>query len=126
MKPNSSEDELVQALSLRMVAMLLVVHMFYVRMGCDKEREEIETILRDYHEHFGGRTRAQSYSGSASRGQACYSFIACGLPGWQGNDRYSRGSGVHIIRRSSVQDEKFVFCQCEPRRLVQSVWRRWS
>ena len=36
MKPNYSEGELVQAPSLTMVAMLVVVHMFFVRMVATK------------------------------------------------------------------------------------------
>jgi hypothetical protein len=57
-KPNYSEGAIVQALSLVTVALLMMMHTFFVSMGCRKEVEEIEAMLRQYHDDFGERLRA--------------------------------------------------------------------
>jgi len=58
LKPNYSEGAIVQALSLVTVALLLMMHMFFISMGCQKDVEEIEAMLQQYHDDFGERLRA--------------------------------------------------------------------
>jgi hypothetical protein len=45
-KPNYSEADIVQAFNLATVALLLLVHMFFVSMRHYKEVEEVQTLLR--------------------------------------------------------------------------------
>ena len=48
-KSNYSEGHIAQALNLATVALLLLVHMFFVSMSCDKEGQEVLTLLRQHH-----------------------------------------------------------------------------
>jgi len=57
-KPNYSEGNIIQALSLATVAVLLLLHMFFVSMGHYEEVEEIQTLLRQHHTDFGPRLRS--------------------------------------------------------------------
>jgi hypothetical protein len=59
LKPNYSEGEIVEALSLVTVALMMLMHMFFVSMGCQKDVAEIEAMLRQYHDDFGEQLRAR-------------------------------------------------------------------
>ena len=58
LKPNYSEGEIVQALNLVTVGLLLLLHTFFVSMGCPKDAEETGTMLQTYHADFAERLRA--------------------------------------------------------------------
>jgi uncharacterized protein DUF6988 len=47
-KPNYSEADIAQALNLATLALLLQHHMFFVSMGCDKEVQEVLTLLSQH------------------------------------------------------------------------------
>ena len=57
LKPSYREGEIAQALNLVNIALLLLLHMFFVRMGCQNEDEEAQTLLRHYSADFGERLR---------------------------------------------------------------------
>jgi len=57
-KPNYSEHEMAQALSLATVALLLLLHMFFVSMRRYEEVEETRRLLRQYHNDFNERFRS--------------------------------------------------------------------
>ncbi len=58
LKPNYSEGGIGEALNLVTVALLLLMHTFFVSMGCHKDAEETETMLQQYNVDFGERLRA--------------------------------------------------------------------
>src|SRR5437899_1759076 len=58
LKPNYSEGAIVEALNLVTVALLLLLHVFFVSMRCQKEDEETQTLLRQYRVDFGERLHA--------------------------------------------------------------------
>jgi hypothetical protein len=58
LKPNYSEGEIAEALNLVTVALLLLMHTFFVSMGCHKDAEETGTMLHQYNVDFGERLRA--------------------------------------------------------------------
>jgi len=58
LKPNYSEGEIAEALNLVTVALLLLMHTFFVSMGCHKDAEETGTMLQQYNVDFGERLRA--------------------------------------------------------------------
>lgn len=58
-KPNYAEGEIVQALTLTTVALLLLLHMFFVSMQCLREVEETEALLRQHHGDFRDRFRSE-------------------------------------------------------------------
>jgi hypothetical protein len=55
LKPNYSEADTAQALSSATVALLLLVHMFFVSVGCYEEMEDVRTLLRQSHDDFKER-----------------------------------------------------------------------
>ena len=57
-RPNYGEGEVVEALTMVTVALLLLLHMFFVSMGHYEEVAEIQTLLRQHHTDFGPRLRA--------------------------------------------------------------------
>ena len=57
LKPNYSDADIAQALSSATVALLLLVHMFFVCMGRYDEMEEVRTLLRKCHADFNERLR---------------------------------------------------------------------
>jgi hypothetical protein len=59
LKPNYSDGEIVEALSLATVALLLLAHMFFVSMGNSQEVEDTRTLLRDLHADFAARLRSR-------------------------------------------------------------------
>ena len=58
LKPNYSEGAIVEAVNLVTIALLLLLHMFFVSMRCQKEDEETQALLRQYRADFGERLRA--------------------------------------------------------------------
>ena len=58
LKPNYDDGAIVEALNLVTIALLLLLHMFFVSMRCPKEDEETQTLLRQYRVDFGERLRA--------------------------------------------------------------------
>ena len=56
-KPKYSEGEIAEALNLATIALLLLLHTFFVSMRCPKEAEEAGTVLRQYHDDFAERLR---------------------------------------------------------------------
>jgi hypothetical protein len=60
LKPNYSEGEIAEALNLVTVALLLLLHTFFVSMKCQKEAEETGTMLLQC--NFGTRLRAAARS----------------------------------------------------------------
>src|SRR5438552_8515571 len=65
LKPNYSEGEIAEALNLVTVALLLLLHTFFVSMKCQKEAEETGTMLLQC--NFGTRLRAAARSVSENR-----------------------------------------------------------
>ena len=61
LKPDYSEGAIVEALNLVTIALLLLMHMFFVSMRCQKGDEETQTMLRQYREDFGERLRSGQY-----------------------------------------------------------------
>jgi hypothetical protein len=57
LKPNYSEGEISEALNLATMSLLLLLHMFFVSMNCQKEDEETQTLLRQYNADFRERLR---------------------------------------------------------------------
>jgi uncharacterized protein DUF6988 len=55
LKPNYSEGEIAEALNLVTVALLLLLHTFFVSMKCPKEAEEAGTMLVQYSAEFNER-----------------------------------------------------------------------
>jgi hypothetical protein len=58
-KPNYTAGEIVEALSLATLALLLLLHMFFVRMAHYEEVEETQMLLRQYHTDFGRRLQTR-------------------------------------------------------------------
>lgn len=58
LKPNYSEGEIVEALNLVTIALLLLLHTFFVSMSCNEEANETRTTLLDYASEFGERLRS--------------------------------------------------------------------
>src|SRR5438874_2246929 len=48
LKPNYSEGAIVEAVNLVTIALLLLLHMFFASMRCQKEDEETQALLRQY------------------------------------------------------------------------------
>src|SRR5262249_45338651 len=48
-KPNYSEADIAQAFNSATVALLLLLHMFFVSMGHYNEVGEVQTLLRQHH-----------------------------------------------------------------------------
>ncbi len=61
LKPDYSEGAIVEALNLVTLALLLLMHMFFVSMRCQKEDEETQTLLRQYSVDFADRIRGGQY-----------------------------------------------------------------
>ncbi len=61
LKPNYDDAAIVEALNLVTIALLLLMHMFFVSMRCQKGDEETQTMLRQYREDFGERLRSGQY-----------------------------------------------------------------
>ena len=61
LKPNYSEGAIVEALNLVTIALLLLLHTFFVSMKCPKEAEETGTMLVKYCTDFGERLRGGQY-----------------------------------------------------------------
>ena len=61
LKRDYSEGEIAEALNLVTVALLLLMHTFFVSMGCHKDAEETGTMLQQYNVDFGERLRAAKY-----------------------------------------------------------------
>jgi len=68
-KPNYSEGAIVEALNLVTVALLLLLHVFFVSMQCQKEDEETKTMLRQYRTDFGERLQALNTDQSGGKKQ---------------------------------------------------------
>jgi hypothetical protein len=60
LKPNYDDAAVVEALNLVTTALLLLLHMFFVSMKCQKEDEETQRLLRHYSADFGERLRSDS------------------------------------------------------------------
>jgi hypothetical protein len=58
LKPNYSQLDIVQALSLATVALLLLAHMFFVSMGRPQEVEDTLALIRQFSDDFGARFRS--------------------------------------------------------------------
>ena len=69
MKPNYSEGAIVEALNRVTVALLLLLHVFFVSMQCQKEDEETKTMLRQYRTDFGERLQALNTDQSGGKKQ---------------------------------------------------------
>jgi hypothetical protein len=63
LKPDYSEGAIAEALNLVTVALLLLLHTFFVSMKCQQEAEETGTMLLQW--NFGARLRAAAKSASA-------------------------------------------------------------
>jgi hypothetical protein len=61
LKPNYSEGEIAEGLNLVTVALLLLMHTFFVSMGCHKDAEETGTMLQQYNVDFGERLPGSKY-----------------------------------------------------------------
>jgi hypothetical protein len=61
LKPNYTEGAIAEALNLVTIALLLLLHTFFVSMKCQKEAEEAGTMLLQW--DFGERLRAAARSG---------------------------------------------------------------
>jgi uncharacterized protein DUF6988 len=59
LKPNYTDGEIIEALSLANVALLLLAHMFFVSMGHPQEVDDTRTLPRQYHDEFGERLRSR-------------------------------------------------------------------
>jgi hypothetical protein len=58
LKPNYNEGEIAEALNLVTVALLLLLHTFFVSMKCQKEAEETGTMLQNCNADYGERLRS--------------------------------------------------------------------
>ena len=58
LKPSYDEAAIVEALNLVTIALFLLLHMFFVSMGCQKEDQDTQALLRQYSVDFGDRIRA--------------------------------------------------------------------
>jgi hypothetical protein len=57
LKPSYREGEIAEALNLVTIALLLLMHTFFVGMCCPTDAEETETLLQQYHDDFAKRLR---------------------------------------------------------------------
>lgn len=55
LKPNYDDTAIVEALNLVTVALLLLLHVFFVSMRCPKDDAELQTLLRQYSVDFAAR-----------------------------------------------------------------------
>jgi len=55
LKPNYDDAAVVEALNLVTLALLLLLHMFFVSMNCQKEDEETQRLVRQYSVDFADR-----------------------------------------------------------------------
>ena len=58
LKPDYSEGAIVEASNLVTIALLLLMHTFFVGMRCPREAEEAGTLLRQYHDDFAEALRS--------------------------------------------------------------------
>jgi hypothetical protein len=59
-KPDYSDDDIVQVLRLATTALFLLLNMFFVSMEKPKEAREVRTMLQQYSGEFKGRFRGES------------------------------------------------------------------